>query len=208
MKGCRLAVCQREKAKSLFIKRVDLIRLGFRELSQIMVENGYFTDPDLIFFFNVDELYQLIDNRSPKLIRRAKHRQRIYKICDEYRFPEMIQGEPVPINLNANDIQLVESGIKIKGLAVSRGTIKAPARVIANFKDVYTIQPGEILITHGTDIGWSPYFPILSGVVTELGGLISHGAVVARECGLPCIVGVEGATKLFQTGNNTVIKFN
>ncbi len=52
-----------------------------------------------------------------------------------------------------------------------------------------------------TDIGWSPYFPLLGGVATELGGLISHGAVVAREYGLPCVVGVEGATSIFKNGD-------
>ena len=51
-----------------------------------------------------------------------------------------------------------------------------------------------------SDIGWSPYFPILAGVITELGGLISHGAVVAREYGLPCLVGAEAATELFRDG--------
>ncbi len=59
---------------------------------------------------------------------------------------------------------------------------------------------GDILITISTDIGWSPYFPLLGGVVTELGGLISHGAVVAREYGLPCVVGAVGATAAFQNG--------
>jgi len=57
------------------------------------------------------------------------------------------------------------------------------------------------LITYSTDIGWSPYFPMLSGLATEIGGLISHGAVIAREYGLPCLVGVEGASKLFKTGD-------
>eukprot|EP00094_Tigriopus_californicus_P011985 TCALIF_11579-PA protein Name:"Similar to pps Putative phosphoenolpyruvate synthase (Bacillus subtilis (strain 168))" AED:0.06 eAED:0.06 QI:16/0.95/0.88/1/0.54/0.68/25/119/1347 len=65
--------------------------------------------------------------------------------------------------------------------------------------------PGDILVTVSTDIGWSPYFPLLGGVVTELGGLISHGAVVAREYGLPCIVGAQGATKAFQSGNQLEI---
>ena len=60
---------------------------------------------------------------------------------------------------------------------------------------------GDILITVSTDIGWSPYFPLLGGVATELGGLISHGAVVAREYGLPCVVGVEGATSIFKNGD-------
>lgn len=62
-------------------------------------------------------------------------------------------------------------------------------------------QRGEILITYATDIGWSPYFPLLSGIATELGGLMSHGAVVAREYGLPCVVGVFGARQVFRTGD-------
>lgn len=57
------------------------------------------------------------------------------------------------------------------------------------------------MITHATDIAWSVYFPMLGGVVTELGGLLSHGAVVAREYGLPCLVGVTNATSAFQTGD-------
>ncbi|GFY37326.1 putative phosphoenolpyruvate synthase [Trichonephila inaurata madagascariensis] len=65
--------------------------------------------------------------------------------------------------------------------------------------------PDEILITYSTDIGWSPYFPIISGVVTELGGLISHGAVVSREYGLPCVVGLQGATKNFRTGDYVLL---
>lgn len=67
------------------------------------------------------------------------------------------------------------------------------------------IQPGDILITYCTDIGWSPYFPILGGVVTEIGGLISHGAVVAREYGLPCIVAAAGATDFFTFGETITL---
>ena len=66
-------------------------------------------------------------------------------------------------------------------------------------------KSGDILITYSTDIGWSPFFPLLSGLATEIGGLISHGAVIAREYGLPCLVGVEGAHQLFKTGDIIVI---
>ena len=61
-------------------------------------------------------------------------------------------------------------------------------------------QPGDILVVNYTDVGWSPYFPLISGLVTEIGGLLSHGAVVAREYGLPCIVNVRKATSLLKTG--------
>ncbi len=56
-------------------------------------------------------------------------------------------------------------------------------------------------MTYSTDIGWSPYFPMISGIATEIGGLVSHGAVIAREYGIPCLVGVDGATRLFKTGD-------
>ena len=62
-----------------------------------------------------------------------------------------------------------------------KGVIKAPVCVALNLEQAKEMKPGDILITRCTDIGWSPYFPLLAGVVTELGGLISHGAVVARE---------------------------
>lgn len=71
---------------------------------------------------------------------------------------------------------------------------------VIDFADVSKIEPGDILITYSTDIGWSPYFPILGGVVTEIGGLISHGAVVAREYGLPCIVAATNASDFFTFG--------
>ncbi|EEC18249.1 conserved hypothetical protein, partial [Ixodes scapularis] len=63
----------------------------------------------------------------------------------------------------------------------------------------------DILITNATDIGWSPYFPLLAGIVTEIGGLLSHGAVIAREYGLPCIVGVENATDIFVSGDTILL---
>ena len=66
-------------------------------------------------------------------------------------------------------------------------------------------QPGDILVVNYTDVGWSPYFPLISGLVTEIGGLLSHGAVVAREYGLPCIVNVQKATSLLKTGECTFL---
>lgn len=77
------------------------------------------------------------------------------------------------------------------------------SRITSPLRDVCLAveQPGDILITYSTDIGWSPYFPMLGGLATEIGGLISHGAVIAREYGLPCIIGIDGASNLFRTGD-------
>ena len=109
-----------------------------------------------------------------------------------------------------NPIQINEDMV-VKGTPICRGKYTGVAKVITKVSDAKIIEQGDILITISTDIGWSPYFPLLGGVVTELGGLISHGAVVAREYGLPCVVGAEGATNVFKTGKyfqicNTVSK--
>lgn len=96
---------------------------------------------------------------------------------------------------------LPDETVKVQGMTVCGGSVLNRACVIIDLSDAQKIQNGDILITYATDIAWSPYFVLLSGIVTELGGLISHGAVVAREYGLPCIISAKEATQMFQTGN-------
>jgi pyruvate,water dikinase len=84
-------------------------------------------------------------------------------------------------------------------LPVSAGTIEGRARVILDM-GAAEIEPGDILVTTHTDPSWSPLFVAINGLVTEVGGLMTHGAVIAREYGLPAVVGVEGATQLIRDG--------
>ncbi len=85
------------------------------------------------------------------------------------------------------------------GLAVSAGTIEGRARVILDMADA-DLEPGDILVTAYTDPSWTPLFVAIKGLVTEVGGLMTHGAVIAREYGLPAVVGVEHATQLIHDG--------
>jgi pyruvate,water dikinase len=87
----------------------------------------------------------------------------------------------------------------IAGLAVSSGVVEGRARVIFNMEDAI-LEDGDILITPFTDPSWTPLFVSIKGLVTEVGGLMTHGAVIAREYGLPAVVGVEDATKLIKDG--------
>lgn len=87
----------------------------------------------------------------------------------------------------------------IAGLAVSSGFIEGRARVILNMEDA-ELEDEDILVTTFTDPSWTPLFVSIKGLVTEVGGLMTHGAVIAREYGLPAVVGVENATKLIQDG--------
>ncbi|QXC60694.1 phosphoenolpyruvate synthase [Aquihabitans sp. G128] len=85
------------------------------------------------------------------------------------------------------------------GLAVSTGTVEGRARVVHDLGEA-AVEPGDILVTAYTDPSWSPLFVAVAGLVTEVGGLMTHGAVIAREYGLPAVVGVEGATRLIRDG--------
>lgn len=92
----------------------------------------------------------------------------------------------------------------IIGQGVSSGIIEAKVRVIENIEDDY-IRDGEILVTHFTDPGWTPYMAKSSGLIIEVGGMMTHGAIVAREYGIPAIVGLDDATRLFKTGQRVLI---
>ena len=80
------------------------------------------------------------------------------------------------------------------GLPVSTGSVEGRARVVLDMSEA-DLVPGDILVTAFTDPSWSPLFVTIAGLITEVGGLMTHGAVVAREYGLPAVVGVEGATR-------------
>src|SRR5690606_7514941 len=85
------------------------------------------------------------------------------------------------------------------GLALSAGLVEGRARVILDMAAAY-LEPGDILVTAFTDPSWTPLFVAIRGLVTEVGGLMTHGAVIAREYGLPAVVGVEHATQLIRDG--------
>lgn len=96
---------------------------------------------------------------------------------------------------------MAEGTVSLKGTPVTVGDIKARICVAESIEEAANIEHGDILITYSTDIGWSPYFPLISGIVTEIGGTISHGAVIAREFGIPCLIAVENACAHFVTGD-------
>ena len=98
-------------------------------------------------------------------------------------------------------LRLSDDSICLQGTAVTVGSVKARVCVAETIEEAVNIQAGDILLTYSTDIGWSPYFPLLSGIVTEIGGTVSHGAVIAREFGIPCLIAVEDVCGYFSTGD-------
>ncbi|XP_071524081.1 uncharacterized phosphotransferase YvkC-like [Panulirus ornatus] len=187
--------------KILLILPTSLVWHCYRKLGELLVGEARLPSPELIFYLKHTELGQLIASPSPMLIAKAVQRRRLHCHLDQIKFPEISIGVPKPIipgkEPEAVDADSVEV---IVGTPVCQGVVTAPVKVIINLQDAPSIQNGDVLVTFSTDVGWSPYFPLLAGIVTEIGGLISHGAVVAREYGLPCVVGVTAATQILKTG--------
>lgn len=196
---CQDYVELRERTKSHLIAYIHEIRKAYCHLAEMMHENGLLPDKNLIFFLTNTEIGTVINDRNRSdLIGKATRRRRLFPEWKKLRFDEFQWGVAKPRNNDHNGIS--NGSTKVIGTPVYEGKVTARACVVKTFAEVSKIRAGDILVTHSTDIAWSPYFPILSGVVTELGGLISHGAVVAREYGLPCIVGATDATAMITDG--------
>ena len=88
----------------------------------------------------------------------------------------------------------------LKGLGVCGGTTTARAAVLSDVTEAHLLQPGDVLVTRQTDPGWGAVFPLISGLVMERGGMLSHGAIIAREFGIPSVVGIADATRLIPHG--------
>lgn len=103
---------------------------------------------------------------------------------------------PIP-NLSNDD----DTSGDLKSVPVCLGEIEGIVRVVNSVEDAKKLHKGEIMVAKFTDIGWSPYYSNISGLITEIGSSLSHGAVVAREYNLPTVVNVKNATKKLKTGD-------
>lgn len=153
-----------------------------------------------VFFLTVDEVVHALSAARTDLgplvrARRAEHAR------DQARPdpPGTFIGAPPAVRLPAS------GGDVLRGTSASAGVVEGPARVLLRPSQMNQLEPGEILVVRTTDVGWTPLFCIAAGVVTELGGALSHAAVVARELGVPSVVNVTGATCTLRTGERVRI---
>ena len=193
----------RELGKSVAIKFCNIYKEAYWRLAELMVRESRLPDPKLLFFLTHAEIGELIEQRSTKLLKLAKRRMKVFPEMMETRFPKINIGLPKPLK-KVNEEQF-SAVFTLHGMPVSRGKANGRACVIKSLQDAGQIMEGDVLICRYTDVGWSPYFPLISGLVTEMGGLLSHGAVVARECGIPCIVNTPAATDMLQTGDMVIL---
>ena len=206
VKNAMYGVAARELGKSYMMKANDIFKKAYWKLAGIMVSESRLPEPELLFFLTHREIGKLIRNRSTKLVHLAKRRKKILPEMNKIKYPRVNFGVPKQIKQDSQTGERqTRTQFTLLGTPVCRGKVEGRACVVKSVQEANQILEGDVLICEFTDVGWSPYFPLLSGLVTEMGGLIAHGAVIAREYGIPCIVGTEGATDLIHTGDKVVL---
>ena len=189
----------REYPKYRMISRYWIYKQALLAEADRLVAAGVVDAPDDVYFLSFEEFAEAARTHTVDrdLIRRRREEFHSYAALTPPRVMTS-EGEVVGGSYHRDD---VPAGA-LAGLAVSTGVVEGRARVILDVGDAHDLEPGDILVTKGTDPSWSPVFVAVAGLVTEVGGLMTHGAVIAREYGLPAVVGVEGATRLLEDGQH------
>jgi len=196
----------REHARSEYVRDRWLVRI-FAQRAGELTDLG-----DNIFFLTLDEMLELLSGEtiSTDLISSRKETYQRYKALPFY--PSVIRGHFDPFQWAAdpnrrNDVYDQHASLSIhksetiKGAAGSAGSVEGLVRVMADPDESDQFQRGEILVTRMTDISWTPIFPHAAGIVTDIGAPLSHAAIVARELGIPAVVGCQDATMRLKTGD-------
>ena len=186
----------REYPKYGIVSRFFVYKQAVMREAGRLVQAGVLREKEDIFYLTLQELHEVVRTHrvDDALIRRRKDEFRSYQALTPPRVLTS-EGEAVAAAYRRDDLP---DGALV-GLAVSAGTVEGRARVILDMAEA-DLEPGDILVTAFTDPSCTPLFVAIAGLVTEVGGLMTHGAVIAREYGLPAVVGVVHATRLIRDG--------
>ncbi len=201
-----LAIAQRyiplrEVGKAAFLQTIDGARAAARFLGAHLTAQGVLDDPGDVYFLTVDEL----TGRRPDDVRGlVAGRRAVFEEYRAMRLPDTWVGVPEPLRQDP-----IEVGATVAGLAVSPGVVEGTARVVLDAAgagdpgvgDSGDLEPGEILVCRTTDPSWASFFVVAGAVVIDIGGPLSHGAIVARELGIPCVINTGNGTRAIRTGD-------
>ena len=186
----------REYPKYGMISRYFVYKQALLEEAERLVEAQSLREKEDIFYLTFAELHDVVrtNQLDDELIALRKDE---FRWCEALTPPRVLtsNGECLAGEYRREDLP---AGALV-GLAVSAGTVEGRARVIRDMAEA-DLEAGDILVTASTDPSWTPLFVTIDGLVTEVGGLMTHGAVIAREYGLPTVVGVKDATRLIRDG--------
>ncbi|QZT59871.1 phosphoenolpyruvate carboxykinase [Mycolicibacterium austroafricanum] len=186
----------REQGKAGYLLTFDVARAAARRLGVLLTERGVIDQAEDVFHLRYQALAAGIRTDQRDLVneRVAKYRQR-----QSIRLPKSWSGLPQVSKLGDEDRTGLEVGETLAGVAASGGVAEGRARVVRD-PDAVELDDGDILVCETTDPAWVPLFLVAGAVVTDHGGLLSHGPIVAREIGIPCVCGTDVGSRRIVDG--------
>jgi pyruvate,water dikinase len=189
-------VSLRENVRNEMTRVIAAMRGALLELGARLARRGALADRDDIFFLELAELRAVVAGAPLHAAVAARKAEFAYD--QTLTPPAVIVGRFEPQKVVAGDS--APGAHVLRGLPASAGVATGPARVVIRPDALARVLPGEILVAPFTDPGWTPYFLMAAGIVMDMGGMLSHGSIVAREYGIPAVVNVGPATRIIQTG--------
>ncbi len=187
----------REHHKFLIVRVLDLTKKVIAQAGIQLQSEKKIANADDVWFLSLPELRQVLTGETDVTAFPIEQRKQDFDHYKSMTPPRVITGEGEVLSASHDNANAPEGSLV--GSPVSAGIVEGRARVILDpSKEI--LHPGEILIAPFTDPGWTPLFVNAGGLVTEVGGLMTHGSVIAREYGIPAVVGVVNATKIIKTG--------
>jgi pyruvate,water dikinase len=198
--SARQYIVFREQQRFNLDKWITMSRKLHLALGDRLVDVGALTQPSDIFFITKSEIRDLVVGKAAETVQsNIEWRREDFIKYENTTPPKFLQGER-----EFNDPPPAEVG-SFKGIPASQGVLTATVRVLGSIEDIWQVQAGEILVVPRTDPGWTPVFSKIGGLITETGGILSHGAVVSREYGIPAVTNIYDACRVFKTGQRVTI---
>jgi len=193
----------RENQQFVMGRTFPLIRKNLLHIGEQLSDRGLLDSPFEAFFLTQPELKK----GAASLLKRNEidigHRIHQFGVFNELNAPILYDTKDVKCIKKALHTAVggKDRGKNLVGVGVSPGTYQGPAKVMLCAADLHLFEPGEVLVCSTTNPAWTPVFPLAGAVVTDVGGMLSHGAVVAREYKTPAVLGTESATVRIKTGD-------
>lgn len=192
----------REEFRDISTRFYYLIRIYTIELAKSFVKDKIIDNVEDIWFLKVGDIWKYIDKEITKSeLQEIISKNKIY--YNSYK--NFMSENEIGQDFNRDEEEIKNGNTLIKGLGANNGKIIGTARVIENFDEIDRLQKNDILVTKFTDTGWTPKFAILSGIVTEYGGILCHAAIVSREYGIPAIVSCHDVMEKIKDGQKIMI---
>ncbi len=199
---CRHFIPLRVEAKAAFTQIFDVARASARAIGDDWTRRQLLDTRDDIFFLTVDEI---LNTPPPEIKELVADRRRLRGEYLDIELPLVWTGMPEPLADTAKSSAADPLGSEVESITAvgaSFGTAEGVARVILDPSDPGALEPGEILVCHVTDPSWSAFFFVAAAVVIDIGGTLSHGAIVARELGIPCVINTMTGTTTIHSGDH------